>query len=97
MMSGKDAPPIRVIKSRRFMSAPKAQETGIVGSNANIDRPKQASPLQHEMTTNIRVGSKADVNQEIIDVRSSPERGHSATGWRCPLSADIVAKVFLGP
>ena len=49
-----------------------------------------------EAAANVRLGSKADLTAPKSDFRFTPESRHPAVGLGCPLSADIVAKVFLG-
>jgi hypothetical protein len=60
-------------------------ETGIGASDIAAHGARTAKSDIRQCKTNVRFGSKADFGLAPVDVRFTPESGHSAALFRCPL------------
>jgi hypothetical protein len=93
-MSGQTAPDpaIALMKSRRRIACPKAQDhadIGLITSGIGDERNGVRRPFaqQQFVESDVRFGSKADIARCQIDVRFTPKSGHSISVSECPLCA----------
>jgi hypothetical protein len=63
-------------------------EIGIGASDIAAHGARTAKSDIRQCKTNVRFGSKADMNLRNGDVRFTPKSGHRSAPWQCPLCAN---------